>query len=232
MLPQPCHCPRLPFSSREQRSSTHSFMNCILISLFKPGCTDYNEEGQSDFGWNTRKHISCWMNLWQFFSKLVYFIFKTYNLLFSICFFTQIHLFFFSCFFAVDMKREYEYVCWRSKDIAYGEPQCIMQLFLSHLDSFRHTHTHTEIHTITCIEKQGYKSFLRPPFPTLLLQTVTHKVTSMDFTSLIHFLQQIDFLCGKPCSSTDNSRQNSFRPNNSWRGNTAFAVMLHKNDMT
>lgn len=43
---------------------------------------------------------------------------------------------------AVDMKMEYEYVCRRSKDIAYGEPLCIMQHFLSHLHSFRHTHTH------------------------------------------------------------------------------------------
>lgn len=37
--------------NKEPGSSTHSFMNSILIFFFKPRCTDYNEEGQSDFGW-------------------------------------------------------------------------------------------------------------------------------------------------------------------------------------
>lgn len=143
----------------EQRSSTHPIMNCILISFFKPGCIDYNEEGQSDFGWNTQKHLSCRWNRSQSLTIFVPFFlfFFFYNLHFSSCrcflfcfsfdsnlplLYTQIHLHFFPVL-AVDMKMEYEYVCWRSKDIAYGEPLCIMQLFLSHLHSFRHTHTHT-----------------------------------------------------------------------------------------
>lgn len=76
--------------------------------------------------------------------------------------------------FAVDIKLVYEYVCWRSKNIAYGEPLCIMQPFLSRLHLFRRTH----IHTITCTAKQGYKSPLLPPSLTpSLLKTDTHKVT-------------------------------------------------------
>lgn len=40
--------PLLQQINKAQRSSTHSFVKCILIPFSKPGCTDYNEEGQSD----------------------------------------------------------------------------------------------------------------------------------------------------------------------------------------
>lgn len=109
--------------------------------------------------------------------------------------------------FAVDMKMEYEYVCCRGKDIAYGEPLCIMQLFVSHLDSFRNTytyaraHTQTRIHTITImwIEKQGNKSLTMPFqlfFPSV---TKSHEDSSSSIHRNILYLQ-VDFGSSKLCS--------------------------------
>lgn len=69
------------------------------------------------------------------------------------------------------MKMEYEYVCQRSKDIAYGELLCIMQLFVS---TFIQTHARTpdstEINTITRTE--DYKSM---SLSTLFLNTKSRK---------------------------------------------------------
>lgn len=170
------------FSSRERgtkkkQSSTHPITKSTLISFFKSACNDYSEESRSDLGRTPRNTFPVGLNLRSIFVHVS--TLHLFNFSVSPCFFcfsfesnlsllyTQIHLHFFLPVLAVDMKMEYEYVWWRSKDIAYGEPPCIMQLFLSHLHSFRHTHMHThtartEIHTITCMEKQGYKIPLPP----------------------------------------------------------------------
>lgn len=143
--------------------------------------------------------------------------------------YTQIHLHSF-LLFAVDMKMLYEYVCQRSKDIAYGEQLCIMQLFPSHLHSFRHTQR--------IIRSRAEKNRAINPSPSRSHSpSNTRKVNIYSLRiARIRSWQQVDSLCVKPFRTTDNGTWNAFRPNSSWstelRGSAVCAARAQKYSRT
>lgn len=77
--------------NKEKRSSSHSFMNCILIPFFKAGSTDYNEEGQSDLEtyFLPGKVIPNFLNFFSFFLTFTFRV--SFQLVFKVnLFLTQV----------------------------------------------------------------------------------------------------------------------------------------------
>lgn len=78
--------PLFQLRNKKQRSSTHSFMNSILIPFFKPGCTDYNGEGQRNLGWNTQKCMSWQVNPWPIIYLFFFKVQLYFYVFFLVCF--------------------------------------------------------------------------------------------------------------------------------------------------
>lgn len=125
---------------------------------------------------------------------------------------------------------EYEYVCQRSKDIAYGELLCIMQLFVS--STFIQTHTHTRVcastHQDSIPSHAQRNRTINPSHSALSVSTQSHVNTfEIACCVLIHNGEQISNVASHVALKLT-ARRNTLGQNNcrsaEVRGSTAQTV--------